>query len=64
METKEFLRLLRQGYGLFVAKICFKPEAAAAVVVVTGPINLPQRHGYRRRWWTISENHATRAPRS
>ncbi len=26
METKKFLRLLRQGYGLFAAKLRFKPH--------------------------------------
>lgn len=28
METKKFLRLTRQDYGLFGAKICFKPHWA------------------------------------
>jgi len=29
METKKFLRLSRQDYGLFAAKICFKPQKQA-----------------------------------
>jgi len=26
LETKKFLRLSRQDYGLFAARICFKPQ--------------------------------------
>src|ERR1035441_2739767 len=34
METKKFLRLLRQGYGIFAAKICFKPQGVDRKSVV------------------------------
>ena len=42
METKKFLRLSRQDYGLFAAKICFKPAGGGAVCL---PLSAVTRDG-------------------
>jgi hypothetical protein len=42
LETKKFLRLSRQDYGLFAAKICFKPQLLLLSLLVAAAV-IPDR---------------------